>query len=64
MIIMYVKRVFYDDFKDLKKMQSLIVIACKILRVIFTILTKGTAYDPKKLLGDIVRPDQSIPQAA
>lgn len=33
-------------------------------RVIFTILTKGTAYDPKKLLGDIVRPDQSIPQAA
>lgn len=48
----------------LKKMQSLVVIACKILRVIFTILTKGTAYDPKKLLGDIVRPDQSIPQAA
>lgn len=45
-------------------MQSLIVIACKILRVIFTILTKGTTYDPKKLLGDIVRPDQSIPQAA
>ena len=41
----------------LKKMQSLIVIACKILRVFFTILTKGTTYDPKKLLGDIVRPD-------
>ena len=38
-------------------MQSLIVIACKILRVIFIILTKGTTYDPKKLLGDIVRPD-------
>lgn len=48
----------------LKKMQSLVVIACKILRVIFTILTKGTTYDPKKLLGDIVRSDQSIPQAA
>ena len=48
----------------LKKMQSLIVIACKILRVIFTILTKGTVYDPKKLLGDIVRPDQAKPQAA
>ena len=64
MIIMYVKRVFYDDFKDLKKMQSLIVIACKILRVIFTILTKGVAYDPKKLLGDIVRQNQAIPQAA
>lgn len=48
----------------LKKMQSLIVIACKILRVIFTILTKGVAYDPKKLLGDIVRQNQAIPQAA
>ena len=58
--------VYYTTRKQnpLKKMQSLIVIACKILRVIFTILTKGTAYDPKKLLGDIVRPDQSIPQAA
>ena len=58
--------VYYTTKKQdpLKKMQSLIVIACKILRVIFTILTKGTAYDPKKLLGDIVKPDQSIPQAA
>ena len=58
--------VYYTTRKQnpLKKMQSLIVIACKILRVIFTILTKGTTYDPKKLLGDIVRPDQSIPQAA
>ena len=34
----------------LKKMQSLIVIACKLLRVIYTILTKGTTYDPKKML--------------
>ena len=58
--------VYYTTRKQnpLKKMQSLIVIACKILRVIFTILTKGTTYDPKKLLGDIVRPDQAKPQAA
>ena len=58
--------VYYTTRKQnqLKKMQSLIVIACKILRVIFTILTKGTTYDPKKLSGDIVRPEQSIPQAA
>ena len=58
--------VYYTTRKQnpLKKMQSLIVIACKILRVIFTILTKGTTYDPKKLLGDIVRPDQAMPQAA
>jgi transposase len=42
----------------LKKMQSLIVIACKLLRVIYTILTKGTPYDPKKLLMDIKRPSK------
>ena len=40
----------------LKRMQSLIVIACKILRVIYTILTKGVAYDPMKLLNDIKHP--------
>ena len=58
--------IYYTTRQDnpLKKMQSLIVIACKILRVIFTILTKGTTYDPKKLLGDIVRPNQAIQQAA
>lgn len=58
--------VYYTTRKDnpLKKMQSLIVIACKILRVIYTILTKGTTYDPKKLLGDIVRPTQVMAQAA
>lgn len=48
----------------LKKMQSLIVIACKILRVIFTILKKGIVYDPKKLTGDITRPEQPAAQAA
>lgn len=37
----------------LKKMQSLIVIACKILRIIYTILRDGTKYDPGKMLGDI-----------
>ena len=40
----------------LKKMQSLIVIACKLLRIIYTILKKGTVYDPKKMLMDIRRP--------
>lgn len=58
--------VYYTTRKDnpLKKMQSLIVIACKILRVIYTILTKGTKYDPNKMLGDIVRPKQELTQAA
>ena len=49
----------------LKKMQSLVVIACKILRVIYTILKTGTTYDPQKLLKDIKRPtDSQAPMAA
>ena len=50
--------VYYTTRTDnpLKKMQSLIVIACKLLRVIYAILTKGTNYDPKKMLMDIRRP--------
>lgn len=48
----------------LKKMQSLIVIACKILRVIYTILKTGTKYDPEKLLKDIKRPCKAEVQAA
>lgn len=49
----------------LKKMQSLVVIACKILRVIYTILKTGTTYDPQKLLKDIKHPAASqAPMAA
>lgn len=58
--------VYYTTRKEnpLKKMQSLIVIACKILRVIYTILTKGVKYDPKKLLADIRRPMEQEKPAA
>ena len=42
----------------LKKMQSLIVIACKLLRIIYAILKTGTSYDPKKMLGDIRRAEK------
>ena len=48
----------------LKKMQSLIVIACKLLRIIFTILKNGTAYDPKKMLMDIRLPEKKEAIAA
>ncbi len=48
----------------LKKMQSLIVIACKILRVIYTILNTGTTYDPQKMLRDIKRPEIQVTRAA
>ena len=43
----------------LKKMQSLIVIACKILRIVYTILKTGTTYDRQKMLKDIKRPVSS-----
>ena len=36
-------------------MQSLIVIACKLLRIIYAILKKGITYDPQKMLDDIKR---------
>jgi transposase len=42
----------------LKKVQSLIVIACKLLRVIYSILKTGASYNPRKLLSDIKRPEK------
>lgn len=48
----------------LKKMQSLIVIACKILRVVYTMLKTGTRYDPKKLMDDIRLPENARIKAA
>ena len=51
------QHMYYTTRADnpLKKMQSLIVIACKLLRIIYTILKKGMVYDPKKMLMDIRR---------
>ena len=45
-------------------MQSLIVIACKLLRIIYTIMKKGTVYDPKKMLTDIKRQEKQEALAA
>ena len=41
----------------LKKMQSVIAVACKLIRIFYTILTKGVDYDSQKMLNDIVRPE-------
>lgn len=41
----------------LKKMQALMAVACKLLRVLYAMVTKGMKYDPAKLLGDIHRPE-------
>ena len=40
----------------LKKKQSLVVLSNKLIRIFYTILSKGIDYDPEKLLGDIRRP--------
>ena len=40
----------------LKKMQSLIAVGCKALRVFYKILTTGISYDGQKMTADIIRP--------
>lgn len=40
----------------MKKMQSVIVLVCKLLRIFYTIFTKGVDYDGQKTLNDIVKP--------
>ncbi len=40
----------------LKKMQSLIAISCKLIRVFFVLLTRNVEYDEEKMLKDIKRP--------
>ena len=39
----------------LKKMQSVIAVACKVIRVFYMMLTKGISYDGTKMLNDIKR---------
>ena len=41
----------------LKKMQSLVAVACKVIRVFYVMLTKGMDYDPEKMMRDIRRPE-------
>ena len=50
---------YYRTREDnpLKKMQSLVAVACKVIRVFNVILTKGVDYDPEKMMRDIHRPE-------
>lgn len=45
------------DKNPLKKMQALMAVACKLLRILYAMITKGVKYDPEKMLGDIKRPE-------
>lgn len=49
---------YYTTRKEnpLKKKQSLILLCCKLIKVIFAMLTKCISYDGNKLLTDIRRP--------
>lgn len=50
---------YYTTRKErpLKKMQSLIALSNKLIRIFYTILTKDIAYDPQKMMSDIKRPE-------
>lgn len=39
----------------LKKIQSIVTVACKLIRIFFLILKTGTTYNPGKMIGDIQR---------
>lgn len=47
----------------LKKIQSLIAVSCKLIRVIHVILTKGIHYDASKMLRDIKHPGTQLKAA-
>ena len=47
----------------LKKKQSVVAISCKLIRIFFTLLSKGVAYDEEKMLKDIVW-ESEVPAAA
>jgi transposase len=49
----YTKR----EKNPLKKMQSMIAVACKLIRIFYLILKTGAAYDPAKMMGDTRRPE-------
>ena len=46
------------DKNPLKKMQALMAVAGKLLRVLYVMITKGVKYDPERMLGDIRRPEK------
>ena len=41
--------------KPLKKMQSLIALCGKLIKVVYTLVTKDVKYDPERMLSDIHR---------
>lgn len=50
---------YYTSRKEnpLKKMQSLVALSNKLIRIFYVILTKNVTYDPQKMIRDIRRPE-------
>ena len=44
----------------LKRKQSLILLGCKLIRIIYALLKKQVAYDPEKMMNDIQRANASL----
>jgi 5'-3' exonuclease len=44
----------------LKRKQSLILLGCKLIRIIYALLKKQIAYDPEKMMNDIQRANASL----
>ena len=45
------------SWNPLKKMQSMIAVACKLVRIFYLLLRTGATYDASKMMGDIRRPE-------
>lgn len=53
------KEIHYYYQNREKNMQSVIAVACKLIRVFYMIMIKGIGYDRARMLGDIRRPTVS-----
>jgi len=53
---------YYTTRKErpLKKMQSLVALSNKLIRIFYAILTKDIVYDPQKMMSDIKRPEVKV----
>ncbi|MEG6612849.1 IS110 family transposase [Pseudoclostridium thermosuccinogenes] len=53
---------YYTTRKErpLKKMQSMVALSNKLIRIFYAILTKDIAYDPQKMVRDIKRPEVKV----
>ena len=49
--------------RPMKKMQSLIALCCRLIRIVYSIITKEQRFDPDRLLKDIHR-NGEVPVAA